>query len=472
MRSRDAYLDALLERLHGDQTPPPIAMLSQNNAASLDRATRPPADGAVAVPSEGPFLPLAPRDWATLKLIPAVADDLLLRALLNRGCVTGHELAEQIAIPFGLISGRLQQLKQHRLVVLRDSAKLGDYLYQLTENGLEAALRSNKQCSHDGAAPVPLEDYVASVHAQSIRRFPPSVEAVTSIFSDLVLAPEVVDQIGQAICAGQGFFLYGESGNGKTSIAERVAGALGSSIWIPRCITVDGTIIRLFDPCNHIEHPLQQNDGICEEQQIDRRWVRIRRPTILVGGELTMERLEIRPSAAQGVHEAPLQMKSNGGTLVIDDFGRQRMGMEELLNRWIVPLDRQYDFFSLPSGRTIQVPFDQLLVFSSNYPPARLADDAFLRRLPYKIKTQDPTEAQFQELFRREAAAHGLTYDQATVDQLIETHYRSAGRPLRCCHPRDLLKQVRHYCEFRRLPYTIQPEYLAAAVRSYFAMSS
>ena len=191
---------------------------------------------------------------------------------------------------------------------------------------------------------------------------------------------------------------------------------------------------------------------------------------ILVGGELTMDRLEVRAGTAAGINEAPLQLKSNGGTLVIDDFGRQRMKAEELLNRWIVPLDRRYDFLNLSNGKTIQVPFDQLLIFSTNMQPHDLADEAFLRRIPYKIRAVDPTENQFRELFRREAERVAIAYNEAAMDDLIETHYRLAGRPFRCCHARDLLRQVKHYCEFKQLPLEMSPERFATAVRNYFAV--
>lgn len=284
------------------------------------------------------------------------------------------------------------------------------------------------------------------------------------------MSEDVLDQVGQAIRAGYGFFLYGESGNGKTSLAERVSRAFGNTIWIPRSLTIEGTIIRLFDPCNHVEVPPENKDGLYDQLKIDRRWVRIRRPTILVGGELTMDRLEIRPGTAPGVNEAPLQLKSNGGTLVIDDFGRQRMEPEELLNRWIVPLDRRYDFLSLSNGKTIQVPFDQLLIFSTNMQPHDLADEAFLRRIPYKIRAVDPTEAQFRELFRREAQRVEIPYQEAVIDDLIQKHYVEGGRPFRCCHARDLLRQVKHYCEFKQLPLEMTPERFATAVRNYFAI--
>ena len=205
-------------------------------------------------------------------------------------------------------------------------------------------------------------------------------------------------------------------------------------MWIPRSLSVDGLIIRLYDPCNHVEVPPENKNGLFDQLKIDRRWVRIRRPTILVGGELTMDRLEVRAGTAPGVNEAPLQLKSNCGTLVIDDFGRQRMKAEELLNRWIVPLDRRYDFLNLPNGKAIQVPFDQLLIFSTNMEPHDLADEAFLRRIPYKIRAVDPTEAEFRELFKREGLRQEIPYNDDAITDLIQTHYVAAGRQFRCCH--------------------------------------
>jgi len=421
-------------------------------------------------PAPGEFWPLAPADWAEMKLTPSAAEELSLKCLMSRGSASGREIADQIAVPFGMLSTLLNQLKANRLVVHRGSAQLGDYVYQLSESGMEAAARYSQQCAYDGAAPITLQDYVDSVAQQSIHRHPPTFNEISRIFQDLVLSEDVLDQVGQAIRAGYGFFLYGESGNGKTSLAERVSRAFGNTIWIPRSLTIEGTIIRLFDPCNHVEVPPENKDGLYDQLKIDRRWVRIRRPTILVGGELTMDRLEIRPGNAPGVNEAPLQLKSNGGTLVIDDFGRQRMEPEELLNRWIVPLDRRYDFLSLSNGKTIQVPFDQLLIFSTNMQPHDLADEAFLRRIPYKIRAVDPTEAQFRELFRREAERVEIPYHEAAIDDLIQKHYVEAGRPFRCCHARDLLRQVKHYCEFKQLPLEMTPERFATAVRNYFAI--
>lgn len=483
----DSVLDDLLTRLNSamgdarDDDFEPTALREPISTEAIRPPAEPPpmATGAspqgtseplATAPEAGEFWPLEPAGWEEMKYTAEAAEELVLKCLLNRGTASGREVSDHIAVSFGLLSGVLESMKARRLLVHRGAAQLGDYVYQLTESGMETAKRFSAQCAYDGAAPITLEDYVASVEYQSIHKHPATFADISKVFEDLVLNEGVLDQVGQAIRAGYGFFLYGDSGNGKTSVAERVSRAFGNTIWIPRSLSIEGAIIRLFDPCNHVEVPPENKDGLYDKLKIDRRWVRIRRPTILVGGELTMDRLEIRSGIAPGVNEAPLQLKSNGGTLVIDDFGRQRMGADELLNRWIVPLDRRYDILNLPNGKAIQVPFDQLLIFSTNMEPHDLADEAFLRRIPYKIAITDPSEEGFRELLRREAATHNVVYSETVIDELVKTHYLEAGRPFRCCHPRDLLRQVRHYCEFKELPVEITRDNVQIAVRNYFGV--
>ena len=246
--------------------------------------------------------------------------------------------------------------------------------------------------------------------------------------------------------------------------------AFGKYIWIPRAISVDGEIIRLFDPVNHVAAPVEESHGLIDQRKIDRRWIRIRRPTIVAGGELTMEALEVSPNATTGINEAPLQLKSNCGILVIDDFGRQRIRIDELLNRWIVPLEKRYDFLNLPNGKKVNVPFDQLIVFSTNLEPRDLVDEAFLRRIPYKIEIVDPTEVEFRYLFEVMAEKLGFAFDPSPVDYLIEEHYHKAKRPLRFCQPRDLLLQVRNYCVYFDRPLEMTNEYFDRAVENYFAV--
>jgi hypothetical protein len=210
--------------------------------------------------------------------------------------------------------------------------------------------------------------------------------------------------------------------------------------------------------------------GLLDQSRIDRRWVRIRRPTIVVGGELTMDSLEVTLNRSTGISEAPLQLKSNCGTLVIDDFGRQKMSTDTLLNRWIVPLEKRFDYLNLPNGKKIQVPFDQLIVFSTNLEPKDLVDEAFLRRIPYKIEIIDPSEQEFRDLMKLMCGRLGFEHEEGPINYLIETHYRKVNRHFRCCQPRDLLLQVKNYCLFRKTPPKLTNENFDLAVENYFAV--
>ncbi len=321
-------------------------------------------------------------------------------------------------------------MKHDRLVAHKGSAPMNDYVYQLTELGRERAKKFAEQCTYFGAAPVPLHAYIESVRKQTLTDQHPTEEDLHRAFEDLLIDKKMLLRLGPAINSGRGLFLFGAPGNGKTSIAERITKAFGQAIWIPRAIGIDGEIMRLFDPGMHEEMPLPANEGLLDNRKIDHRWVRIRRPTIVVGGELTMDHLEVTLNTATNVSEAPVQLKSNCGTLVIDDFGRQRMTTDQLLNRWIVPLEKRYDFLNMASGKKIQVPFDQLIVFSTNLEPKDLVDDAFLRRIPYKIEVIDPDENAFRNLLKIMAPKLGVEYDEAAVDYLIEKHYKAVNRPL------------------------------------------
>jgi predicted ATPase with chaperone activity len=325
-------------------------------------------------------------------------------------------------------------------------------------------------CTYFGSAPVSLVDYIISVKAQTLENLHPSADDLKRAFSDILVSERMLRRLGPAINSGRGLFLYGSAGNGKTTIAERVTRSFGQYIWIPRAIGVDGEIIRLFDPVNHEECPPEANSGLLDQSRIDRRWVRIRRPTIVVGGELTMDSLEVTLNRSTGISEAPLQLKSNCGTLVIDDFGRQKMSTDTLLNRWIVPLEKRVDFLNLPNGKKIQVPFDQLIVFSTNLQPKDLVDEAFLRRIPYKIEIIDPTEQEFRDLMKLMCKRLEIQYEEEPVTHLIENHYRKNKRNFRCCQPRDLLLQVKNYCLFRKTPPKLTNENFDLAVENYFAV--
>ncbi|NLX56412.1 MAG: AAA family ATPase [Planctomycetaceae bacterium] len=457
----DEKLNGLLQR---------ITRLTQAGSSGelADAVAGAEADARDATVDE--FVPREPQTLSEVGLSESEVEALILKLLLSRGDLVGRDIADHIRLPFVLVDELLRKFKQDQLVVYRGSAAMNDYLYQLTDLGRERARRYAEHCSYFGAAPVTLASYVDSVHAQSLEKQHPTADDLRGAFSDLLINPAMLARLGPAVNSGRGLFLFGAPGNGKTSIAERVTAAFGQSIWIPRAIGVDGEIMRLYDPMNHEELPVEKCEGLLDSSRIDRRWIRIRRPTIVVGGELTMDNLEVTQNKSTGTSEAPVQMKSNCGTLVIDDFGRQQMSTDELLNRWIVPLEKRYDFLNMANGKKIQVPFDQLIIFSTNLEPRDLVDDAFLRRIPYKIEVIDPTEDEFRELFRLMCKSYNIPFNGDAIDYLIDTHYRPISRPFRCCQPRDLLLQVRNRCRYERREPVLTNEMLDFAVESYFAV--
>jgi len=459
--AQDPKLAALLERIERLTGKPQV------------RSKKPETTSTTNVTEEVPFdafVPLAKKSFVEMELTESEVESLVLKYLLARGDGLGRDICDQIKLPFILIEELLRRMKAEQLVVYRGANELNDYIYQLTDLGRERARRQAQFCTYFGAAPVSLKDYIQSVKAQSLNKLQPTRSDLENSFADMLVNRRMLDRLGPAVNSGRGMFLYGSPGNGKTSIARRISLAFGKHIWIPRALGVDGEIIRVFDPHNHVEVPVEKSGGLLDNAKVDHRWVRIERPTIVVGGELTMSHLEVAENVTTHICEAPLQLKSNCGTLVIDDFGRQRLRIDELLNRWIIPLEERIDYLSLPNGKTIQVPFDQLIVFSTNLEPRDLVDEAFLRRIAYKIEVIDPTESEYRELFRRVAKSMEIEYHDDVVTDLVERHYRLANRPLRCCHPRDLLHQVKAHCTYQGLPMAMTCENLDFAVENYFAV--
>jgi len=458
----DQALDNIMNRIN--QLVDPIA------PAKAADVTTPGTTLTPGTTPDGDYYPVEPTSFAEAGISDSEVEALVLKFLLGRSEGSGRVIADQVKLSFLLIEVLLNSMKYERLVGHRGSAAMNDYVYELTDIGRERARRHVGHCSYFGAAPVPLSQYSPSVAAQSLTKQHPMVDDLKRAFSDLLIGPNMLKRLGPAINSGRGLFLFGAPGNGKTSIAERVTAAFGETIWIPRSLGIDGEIMRLFDPSNHEEAPLSESGRLLDQAKIDRRWVRIRRPTIIVGGELTMDSLEVAFNTSTGISESPVQLKSNCGTLVIDDFGRQRMSTDELLNRWIVPLEKRYDYLNLANGKKIEVPFDQLIIFSTNLEPRDLVDDAFLRRIPYKIEVIDPTEEQFRELFEIMAPRLDLEYNDAAVTYLIETHYKAVQRPFRCCQPRDLILQIRNFCQYAGTEPRMTNELMDEAVENYFAV--
>jgi predicted ATPase with chaperone activity len=434
---------------------------------------------SVAAPSLMPHVPTAskvafrprePESFEHAGLNHAQIESLILKYLLGAGQATGRQIAVELGLPFGPFPEFLRNLKNQQVVAYVNTATANDYLYGLTDLGRARARVYYDECTYVGPAPVLFADYVRAINAQTIVGEHPQEEDLRAAFSDLILPDHLMNKLGPAINSGRGMFLYGPPGNGKTSIAERITRCFGTTVWIPRVVNAEGQIVKLFDPANH-EVVEEAPAGLLRQDSHDQRWVRIKRPTLVAGGELTMENLEIHYDPITKISEAPLQMKSNNGTLLIDDFGRQRMAPIELLNRWIVPLEKRYDFLRLPNGKQVQVPFDQLILFSTNLEPKQLVDEAFLRRIPYKIEAPDPTEEIFRRMFHVFAPKLGFeTIDDLSIDYLIDHHYHRVNRPFRACQPRDLLLQVRNYCKYNGVRLELTPEYFDFAVGNYFTV--
>ena len=391
--------------------------------------------------------------------------------LIQVGASAGRGIADKVCLPFGLIEELLHSLRSRQMVVHKGHAPLNDYVYTLTEQGRSRAKAYMDACAYVGPAPVPLEDYILSVEAQTIRAESTKRADLEKAFEGICVEPDMFDSLGPAINSGAGLFLYGAPGNGKTTLASRITRCFGQDIWIPYALVEDGQFINLYDAAVH-EAVREEGSSIMKSSDYDRRWVKITRPTVVVGGELTMDNLEISHDAHNNISEASLQLKSNCGCLLIDDFGRQRVDPTQLLNRWIVPLENRHDFLTIATGKKLQVPFEQLIIFSTNLQPQDLADDAFLRRIPYKIEVGDPDEAEFHKLFQVFSRQFGCEYRKEVIDHLIQNHYRPANRPFRRCQPRDLLTQIRNYCVYSDLPMEMRHEYFDRVVKSYFTVVS
>ncbi len=421
-------------------------------------------------PDNSTFMPPEPRNFAEAGISSSGVEELIYKFLLARGEASIRDISEQVCLPFNMVEEIIVKLKGEQVLGYIDQAAMNDYICRLTEMGRDRAQRYSNMCSYFGSAPVNFNDYVKSVTAQTINNQSPTQEDLERAFCDLLIDPKLMVKLGPAVNSGKGMFLFGYPGNGKTSIAERITAAFGPYVWIPRALAVDRDIVRLFDPMNHEEAPPEDDDSYLSASNFDKRWVRIKRPTIVVGGELTMEHLEIQYNPQTGISEAPVQMKSNTGLLLIDDFGRQRMSVDELLNRWIVPLEKRYDFLNTSNGKKVRVPFDQLVVFSTNLEPKDLVDDAFLRRIPYKIEVENPSIENFVKLFEIMCEIYGFEWRPDLVKYLIEQHYLPTNRAFRNCHPRDLLLQVTNYCKYLQLDHELSTESIDFACENYFSI--
>ena len=398
---------------------------------------------------------------------------LALKSLHLAGEMTGTDLSRRLGLEFAVIAPALDVLKAQCQVGIAGGGFVGgaaSYRYRITDAGRTRATLFLGANSYVGTAPVPLAQYVAYLNAyRQAAASAVTRERVRDAFAHLVISDQVLDQLGPAVNAGHSMFVYGPPGNGKTVISQAIHNILGGEIAIPHAIEVEGSIIRLFDPVNHAPVAGEDNeDSLAMAPSGDRRWVRCRRPMVMVGGELTLDALELSYNPVTGFYRAPVQALANGGVLVIDDFGRQRCSPRDLLNRWIVPLESRTDFLTLQSGQKFELPFMALIVFATNVRPAELVDEAFLRRIQYKIFAESPTPDDFKAIFAACCRSLGATAEPGLVDELLAEYYRPRKIALRGCHPRDLIKQALSLAAYLNRPPHLTRDLLEAACNSYF----
>jgi hypothetical protein len=417
-----------------------------------------------------PLAPPLPRSIAETGLAVDQIEHLLIKTLLG-GEATGHVVADRMRLAYTMLEPLIERLRAERQIEVRGTTGSGTagFRYALTDLGRDRGQQYLDINHYIGPAPVPLVAYVSYMRALQNARGYIDRERLRQGFSHLIVSDDVLEQLGPAVNAGKAVFLYGPPGNGKTVIGEGMGRALGGDMYVPHALDLDGQIITMFDPINH--EPLDSDAGpasLITTAPRDRRWIRVRRPVVITGGELTLDQLDLNFNPLSKFYEAPIQLKANGGVFLVDDFGRQRVRPQELLNRWIVPLESRVDYLTLHTGKKFQVPFDVLIVFATNLKPQDLADEAFLRRIPYKIPIVDPTVEQFTQIFELNCRRRQLPFHPVMVAYLQRRHYKPADRPLRSCHPRDLLDQVTALCRYRGTPPVITRELLDRACSAYF----
>jgi len=428
--------------------------------------------GFVSAEELGTFFqkyPDAPKTVEETGLDLSFIADLILKHILFMGEFKIADIAEHVKLPNSIVDTALDVLRREKFIEVKGAAEYAraTYNFTITGNGKNRASELLDICRYVGPAPVPLAEYTKMVELQTIKNIVVSEMSVKNAFSHLILSEKLLRRIGPAVSSGKAMFIYGPAGNGKTTIAETIGKILPGTVYMPHSIIVGGQIICVFDPVTHI---LNGNDKRNEKkpEYTDQRWVLIKRPVIMTGGELTLKTLDLDFNPISKFYEASLQMKANNGLFIVDDFGRQQMDPQNLLNRWIVPLERRTDFMTLHTGMKFDIPFDQIVIFATNLEPKHLVDEAFLRRIRYKIKIDHPSEDEYEAIFRKVCEANGIAFRRDILDYLIKNYYKKFDVKFNACHPRDIVDHVIDDAHYYNRSAQLSKESVDIAWENYF----
>ena len=441
------------------------------------QSSRPQAPLAQATGAPPVLEPPPPRNIDETGLSMGFLSDLVMKVMYFEGYISGATIAERVKLPFsGVVDQVLEFLKREQYCEVRSAAAgFGEqsYQYAMSSKGREKAREALDRSQYAGPAPVPLAIYNHAMLRQSLKNYVVHPRAMRQALADLVINDTTFSQIGPAVNSGRSIFLFGPPGNGKTAIAERIGRmVLGGEILVPNAVEVDGQVIKVFDSVNHQripdEAPPPGTGPLQKARPRDARWVRIHRPVISTGGELTLESLDLTFDGVNKYYEAPFQMKANCGMFLIDDFGRQQVRPRDLLNRWIMPLEKRSDFLTLATGRKIEVPFDVLIVFSTNLAPRDLVDEAFLRRIRHKIEIGDPSFDEYREIFKRVCETKGIPYEEQALGYLLQEYYLKRRAKLRAVHPRDIVDQLIDIARYMNVEPRLTKDLIDRACQAYF----